>query len=1102
MSDAHEDKREGVVLDAAGLPVLPDLQEALGHAQSQGSCSLGNLWGSSQGLLLASALSHPPMDGELTLVVTSTEAEAEAMAEDLRSFGQEAQQFPARQQRAKGGPSSDARSMRMRLQLVQALGRSAADRPRAVVSSLLALLQPVPPLKELESHFLHLAVGDALDPQPLLRSLVANGYTRQPLAEAPGEVSLRGDILDLFPFAADLPLRVEIFEDEIESVRTFDPESQLSVETLTSLEVCTAAESATLESGEGASLLGFLGPGAWIVEVEPLRVEEKAESLRNQSAAHERALRQFTSERADHPNLQLQSLPGEDRSLDTRSVKSLEVGMRQAAGALREAAASTGRVIVLCLNEAERHRLRETWADEVGMDSIELRIGSITRGFGVPALDLLLVGHHELKGMLGARRRTQPRSAHKVRAIQSFFELRPGDLVVHAVHGLARYRGLEKVERGGGHEEHLHLEFADRVSLFVPSSRIDMVQRYIGPGAAGLSLDRIGAGTFRKRKERVERGLFDMAAELLEVQAQRALRKRPSWEGDSELVDDLVQSFPYEDTPDQAEVDQSLAEDLYGDRPMDRLICGDVGFGKTELAVRAAFRVVNGGGQVAVLVPTTILSEQHFGTFRERMADFPVEVDVLSRYVTGADARNVVERVAAGSVDVLVGTHRILSKDVQWKNLGMVIIDEEQRFGVTHKEHFKQLRAEVDVLALTATPIPRTLHMSLSGLRDISALTVPPPGRQAIETVLGYGDDETLIREAILGELNRGGQVFFLHNRVRSIDGVAERLQNLIPSAVFAIGHGQMGAKELRAVMDAFESGEVNVLVATTIIENGLDIPLAGTILIDDADCFGLSELHQLRGRVGRGDQKAFCYLLVERHKPLKDIARERLKALEEFNKLGSGFEISVKDLELRGAGNILGAQQSGHIAAVGYDMFCRLLKSTVDRLEAGEGVGPETVRVEETEAGAELELGLEAYLPEDWIPGQSRRLDVLREISVLHEPAQVEAFGKSLRERYGRLPGPAKTLLRSIALKVRLDAFGLRSLAWRDGSYLITYTDPVAFTQLFEGRGLDLRRARRGVMHLFLPTEVQGPEAGLSWLESLLQQVPEAARMPVGDTQ
>ncbi len=1090
-----------VIIEVESLPPLPELEQAVHKAAQDGSCSLGNLWGSAQSLVLARARTSPTWAATTTLVITSTEGEAEAVTEDLKTFGQQAWQFPCRQQRSKGGPSSDARSMRQRLQLVQALGGGTGQRPDLIVCSLLALLQPIPALRELEDQFLHLRVGDAIDPEQLLQSLVGSGYTRQPLAENPGEVSLRGDILDLFPFSSELPLRVEMFEEEIESLRTFDPSDQLSVQPMQQIEVCTAAESATIESGDGASLLACMGADTWLVTIEPLRVEEKADALRNQSAAHERALRSFERDRNTLPSLDLQSLPGEDFSLDTRSVKALEVGMGKAPEALREAAKATGRIMVLCLGEAERHRVQELWENEQGLDAVCLELGAVTRGFRIPAWDLVVVGHQELKGMLGARRRAPTPTARKVRAIQSFFELRPGDLVVHAVHGLARYGGLKKIERGGGHEEHLHLTFAGEVSLFVPSSRIDMVQRYIGPGAAGLSLDRIGAGTFRKRKEKVERGLFDLAGELLEVQAARDLRKRPSWEGDSELVHDLVQSFPYTDTADQTEVDQQIETDLYSDRPMDRMICGDVGFGKTEMALRAAFRVVNGGGQVAVLVPTTILSEQHFSTFQERMADFPVDVAVLSRYVTGSAAKTVIERTAVGIVDILVGTHRILSKDVHWKNLGLVIIDEEQRFGVTHKEHFKQLRAEVDVLTLTATPIPRTLHMSLAGLRDISALTTPPPGRQAIETILGYGDDDELIREAVLGELNRGGQVFFLHNRVASIDAVADRLQALIPSAAFAIGHGQMGARELREVMDAFESGDVNVLIATTIIENGLDIPLAGTILIDDADCFGLSELHQLRGRVGRGDQKAFCYLLVERHKPLKEIARERLKALEEFNKLGSGFEISVKDLELRGAGNILGAQQSGHIAAVGYDMFCRLLKSTVERLESGIDYERDAPRLEEIEAGVELELGLESYLPEEWIPGQNRRLDILREISVLHDPEVVQAFATSLRERFGRLPEPAQTLIRCIGLKVRLDPFGLLALGWRKGSYLIRYSDPVAFGQLFEGRGLDLRRARRGVVHLFPPTEIQEPEQGLAWLEELLQQTPEAARMPAGDT-
>ena len=534
---------------------------------------------------------------------------------------------------------------------------------------------------------------------------------------------------------------------------------------------------------------------------------------------------------------------------------------------------------------------------------------------------------------------------------------------------------------------------------------------------------------------------------------------------------------------------------------MDRMICGDVGFGKTELALRAAFRVVNGGGQVAILVPTTILAQQHHATFSERLADYPVEVAVLSRYVTGKAARAVIERTAAGLVDILIGTHRILSKDVSFQHLGLVIIDEEQRFGVTHKEHFKRLRAEVDVLTLTATPIPRTLHMSLSGIRDISALTIPPPGRQEIETCVAYGDDEDLLRDAMLRELDRGGQVFFLHNRVASIDAVADRVQAMLPGASLAIGHGQMGAHQLRHVMEAFTRGDVDVLVATTIIENGLDIPLAGTILIDDADQFGLAELHQLRGRVGRGSQKAFCYLLVERHKPLRTIARERLKTLEELNQLGAGFGISVKDLELRGAGNVLGAEQSGHIAAVGYDMYCRLLKLTVERIGAGEEAGSDTPREEEVEAGVELELGLKAYLPESWIPSADTRLEILRELVHVHTDADASAMEASLRDRFGRLPRETRTLLRVFRLKGRLDPFRLIAVSWREDGYLVQYSDRVLLEQLFAGLPVELRRVRRGVAYLVVPEESRTPAAALDWLERLLHQAEDTTRMPAGET-
>jgi len=1087
-----------LAVDAGALPPLPELASAWGALTPGGRLEVGNLWGSAQALVVANLAAH--LDGTTpVLVATSSEGEAEAFADDLCAFGLDAARVPARAGAGKRGAGGDAEAVRARLQMAQALARGEA--PPAIVASLLSLLQPVPSFKDIEQELLALEVGQVLDAEALLARLVRKGYERQPLAEAPGEVSLRGDILDLFPFAADEPVRVELFEDEVESLRTFDPVDQRSTETHQDLELCLTADAGGIRDGEGVPLVAMLPAGSTFVQAEPLRLHEQAERLRVRSPDHDKALRAVDEALRRRRVLGLQSLPGEHLSLDTRSVQSLEVGMRQAPAALRDAAAQGARVVVLALNEAEEHRLNKELGKAGALEDVELRRGQVARGFRVPAWGLVVVNHHELKGVLGTRRRGRPKHQHKVRAIQSFFELKPGDLVVHAVHGLSRFKGLVRMARSGGEEEHLHLLFADEVSLYVPSSRVDMVQRYVGPGGSMLPLDKIGGTSFRKRKEKVERGLFDMAADLLEVQAKRTLRERPPWQGDEELLTDMIGSFPYEDTADQAKSDDEIDRDLASKHPMDRMLCGDVGFGKTELAVRAAFRVVNAGGQVAVLVPTTVLAAQHERTFQERLADFPVEVSSLSRYVTGKKAKEVVERTARGGIDVLVGTHRILSKDVTFKDLGLVIIDEEQRFGVAHKEHFKQLRAEVDVLTLTATPIPRTLHLSLSGLRDISSLSDPPPGRQAIETKVVYGDDGDLIQEVLRRELDRGGQVFYLHNRVSSIDGVAQRLKELVPEATYVVGHGQMGSRELRAVMDTFTRGDADVLVATTIVENGLDIPAAGTILIDDADHFGLGELHQLRGRVGRGSQKAWCYLLVERHKPLRDIARERLKALEEMSHLGAGFGISVKDLELRGAGNVLGVEQSGHIAAVGYDMFCRLLRLTIERLQAGEEQDAGALRLEEREAGVELELGLDAYLPKDWIPSPDERLAVLRDLSHAHTSEEAETVASALRDRYGRIPAEAETLLRMFRLKVRLDPFQLTHVAFRDDAYLVQYVDRVAFETLVAGLDCEVRRIKSGVANLVLPKPVRDATAGLEWLEDLLQGLPEPSRMP-GDAE
>jgi transcription-repair coupling factor (superfamily II helicase) len=1107
----------GAALDPGALADAPPFATLCELLEREKRVDVGSLWGSSQALVLAALTQRAQGPW---LVTVSTEAEAELFADDLATCGVDARHFPARESFASaragegGHMHADPATVRMRLQVAQQLAGPPERRPRTIVASVLSLLQPIPTPRDLERDFLHLQVNQRLDALDLVERLVAGGYARQPLAEQPGEVSLRGDILDVYSFASELPLRIELFDEEIESLRTFDPETQRSVEAAPQVTLCIASDVGGVEDGEGVQAVQMLSPTTMVVEVEPLRIEDQAEGLRIQSSAHARGLMELDRWWDGWRHLSLQSLPARKApsanghgaaalDFDTRSVQRLAVGMRAAPDLLRQEAADGKRVVVLCTNQAERDR----FTDILGDERVEVGVGTLARGFELREPGLVVLAHRELLGIVGTKRRAVRGQKHHVRALESFFELKAGDLVVHAVHGVARFVGLEHMSRAGGEEEHLHLMFADEVSVYVPAPRIDLVQRYIGSGSAAPDLDRIGSQSFRRRKERVERALVDLAADLLEVQAKRELRRRQPWAFDRELEDELIRSFPYADTKDQASVDLEVAADLSSPRPMDRLLCGDVGFGKTELAVRAAFRVVTGGGQVALLVPTTVLATQHHATFCERLADFPVEVEVLSRHVTGAKARAVLERVEAGEVDVLIGTHRILSKDVRFAKLGLVIVDEEQRFGVTHKEHFKRMRSELDLLTLTATPIPRTLHMSLAGLRDISALTEPPEGRQEIETRLASTQDTDRIRRALLREKNRGGQAFFLHNRVHSIEARARELQALVPECTYAIGHGQMSGRELRDVMDTFLRGDADVLVATTIVENGLDIPSAGTILMDEADHFGLSELHQLRGRVGRGDHKAYCYLLIDHTRPLRQEARERLKAIEELTQLGAGFQISMKDLEIRGAGNILGPEQSGHIAAIGYDMYCRLLHRTVERmrsspedLSAREELWtsvPEGVTEELEAAAVELELGMRAFLPDEWIADPSERLELLRRLNTIDGPRDAQEVLAMLRDRYGRIPEEARHLVRQFELRAVLAGAGIRRLAWRQDTFLLEYGDRLLLEGALAGaEEVELRPLGAGRAHLVVPPAHRTPEAAADWIHGLLRPAGSAPKM------
>src|SRR5262249_27459560 len=529
-------------------------------------------------------------------------------------------------------------------------------------------------------------------------------------------------------------------------------------------------------------------------------------------------------------------------------------------------------------------------------------------------------------------RQVLPRRRLESRAIDSFLELAEGDLVVHVSHGMARCRGMQVLDKNGKEEEYLTLEFRDAVRVFVPASKIDLVQKYVGGARAEPELSKFGGVGWTRKKEKVEQAVLDLASDMIELQALRAAQPGIATGPDSEWQAEFEASFPYQETPDPLTTLTELKTHLEGGRPMDRLVCGDVGYGKTELAIRAAFKAVDNGRQVAVLVPTTVLAEQHYRTFSQRLAEYPFTVEVISRFRSGAEQRRILERLGRGGIDIIIGTHRLVSADVRFKDLGLVIIDAEQRFGVEHKERLKPLRAKVDVLTLTATPIPRTLHLSLLGIRDISNLETPPPDRLSIETRI-VRFDSTLIRHAVLRELNREGQVYFVHNRVHNIHEIADRLRKIVPEARLVIGHGQMHEDELEHAMLSFVRRDADILVATTIIESGLDIPNANTIFINEADNYGLADMHQLRGRVGRYKHRAYAYLLLDGSKQLTPVAAKRLKAIEEFTELGAGFKIALRDLEIRGAGNILGTQQSGHVAAVGYEMYCQLLENAVRRL-------------------------------------------------------------------------------------------------------------------------------------------------------------------------
>jgi transcription-repair coupling factor (superfamily II helicase) len=729
----------------------------------------------------------------------------------------------------------------------------------------------------------------------------------------------------------------------------------------------------------------------------------------------------------------------------------------------------------------------ETILDEGSFLAGDLRVPVIVRsplasGVSFAETNLIVFGANDLSDEADVAARPEPKKSKTAAFVSDFRDLHIGDYVVHVEHGIAQYQGLKEISQDGLSVEFMILEFAEGAKLYVPLTRLDLIQKYrstdTGPAPV---LNKLGSQQWTKTKARVRKAMQDMAGELLKLYAERHTAQGTAFSQDNEFQREFEDSFDYNETDDQASAIRAVKDDMESTTPMDRLLCGDVGYGKTEVAMRAAFKAVQDGKQVAVLTPTTVLAFQHFETFKQRFSQFPIHIEMISRFRTPKEQKDIVERVAHGKVDILIGTHRLLSKDLKFQDLGLLIVDEEQRFGVRHKERLKQLRKEIDVLAMSATPIPRTLHMSLVGLRDMSVIETPPKDRMAIQTVVAKYD-EKIIRSAIEVELERGGQVFFVHNRVESIYEIASRIQELVPAARVAVGHGQMSENELERVMLAFMRHEYDVLVATTIIENGLDIPLANTILINRAERHGLSELYQLRGRVGRSNRRAYAYLLIPPERELTEIARRRLAALKEFSDLGAGFKIAALDLELRGAGNMLGGEQSGHIEAVGFELYTSMLEAAVKELK-GEGG--------EERPSTQLNLGIALRIDESYVPEENQRLRLYKKIAGAATESAINEVRSEMQDRYGNLPDATVYLLEAAQLRLECERLGIAQVDRKRGELQIRFTENAAVDPAHLMR-LVARNAKRGAQFtpqgvLKLPLKASRPDDVLLEIRELL---------------
>ena len=969
-----------------------------------------------------------------------------------------------------------------------------------LVCSVPAFAEKVPPVEAVQSATLDIETGSEMDPEELIERLVQQGFTRTEFVEAPGDLALRGGILDVFPYTGSYPIRIEFFGDEIDSIREFDIHTQRSVSRRTTARIVPNLEGRATDFESRIPLTEHLPGNTLVVQLDSAALLEAANELMyERDAQRETALAKATettttvrvptdneddpdeaaiSPGGDLPDLDALFLSGEDMQVRLLPFDSIHVGSFQELaeeslsltshpqpgfssriGLLRNRLLTNDQqdmeTIILCDNRGQEGRLMELLEDDIEAGRVRLKTESLHRGFEIPALQLAVYTDHEIFGRYHRPTARKQKQRFGGLSLRELHQLTPGDFVVHIDYGIGRFTGMEHIEVRGRKQEAVRLQYLNGDTLYVNVNALYKLHKYKGKDGHQPLLTKLGSGQWERAKARTKSRVKDIARDLIKLYAKRKASEGHPYPEDTVWQRELEASFQFEDTPDQASTVQAVKEDMQKPQPMDRLVCGDVGFGKTEIAIRAAFKAAQDGKQVAVLVPTTVLAMQHFRTFSKRLAHYPVKLGVLSRFRTTSQQKETLAELEAGQIDIIIGTHRLISKDVVFKDLGLLVVDEEQRFGVSMKEKLRSLRVNVDTLTLTATPIPRTLQFSLMGARDLSIIATAPVNRQPIQTEI-HAFDKDLIRDALLYEINRGGQVFFIHNRVQSINEIASMLRMLIPDIRIQTAHGQMKGPELERIMMGFVEGDFDVLVSTNIIENGLDIGNANTIIMNRADHFGLAELHQLRGRVGRSNRKAFCYLLVPSIHSLTREAKQRLQAVEEFSDLGSGFHLAMRDLDIRGAGNMLGAEQSGFIADVGFETYHRILDEAVEELRTEEfaAVFEEERKPKATETLVDVDA--DALIPETYLSNRIERLNMYRRISECPSTEELSQVADEMVDRFGPLPSDVTQLIAGVQIKLLGQQLRLPKITFKNERLFLrlasTEEDPWFYEHRFHG--------------------------------------------------